>query len=120
MRVARSGFVVFGIGVVVALVMATSQAGASAAAVIPIEDDDDAPELASFGDRDDHGRADQTDTNCPGSKKACGIMGRYVCCDFEVECCRRKPHKTYCAPKGDKACAGTKPTPPVPVPTPRP
>jgi hypothetical protein len=124
MRVARSGFVVAGIGVLVSVLMATSQAGASRAvledapAAVSAANDDDALTLASSGDHDDHGRADQTDTNCPGRKHACGINGRYVCCDFETECCRRKPHKTYCAPKGDKACAGTKPSPPVPVPSP--
>jgi hypothetical protein len=131
MRGARSGFVVAGIGVVVAALMATTQAGASrpvldeltppapvvSAAAVSVGDDDDD---ATSGESGDHGRADQNDTHCAGSRKACGIKGHYVCCDFEAECCTRKHRRTVCAQKSDRACQSSKPTPPVPVPVPRP
>ena len=136
MRALRTGFVVAGIGVAVSFLVATSQAGASRAVIeeapVPAsaslstpasdsDDDDDALSLASSGGHEDQGRTDQSDTHCAGSKKACGINGRYVCCDFETECCRRKPHKTYCAPKDNKPCFKNHDSgAPVPVPVPSP
>ena len=130
MRVGRSGFVVASVSVVVAALMATSQAGASRPVLDEISPpaplapaaaaDDDAPTLASAAETGDHGRTEQNDTHCAGSRKACGIKGLYVCCDFEAECCTRKHRRTVCAPKSDRACQSSKPTPPVPVPVPRP
>ena len=132
MRALRTGFVVAGIGVAVSVFVATSQAGASRAVIDEApasvsasapdtDDDDDALSLASSAGHEAEGRTDQTDTHCAGTKKACGINGRYVCCDFETECCRRKPHKTYCAPKDNKPCFKSHDSgAPLPVPVPSP